>query len=380
MAKQNKTLAIGIMSGTSLDAIDAVLVELLPNLKAANVLAFHSRKFHPDLRKLILKNNYPGTSSIVEICDLNIYLSHVAAKLVKGLLKKAKVLPSKVTCIGYHGQTVQHLPEPHAVLDQKIRSTLQIGDGPTLAALTGIPVVNNFRTKDMANGGGGAPLVPLVHKILFAKDKRKIAVHNLGGISNLTYLSPKKIMGFDTGPANMLIDGLMGHLFNQSFDRGGQMAAKGKIHQPLATKFLFNEYFLKAPPKSTGREAFGGPFIRQWLNSGRGLKPEDLVATATYFTALTIIDAYKRFILPHGLDEITFCGGGAHNPVLIKTIQAALAIPCTTTAKYGIDPQAIECVVFALLGTLGFKRRINQIAELTGAVKASSLGQVSWPD
>jgi anhydro-N-acetylmuramic acid kinase len=313
---------------------------------------------------------------------LNIYHALLAADAVKKLLKKAPVTAGRVSVIGYHGQTIQHRPNEHHFIDRKITSTLQLGDGATLAALTQIPVVNNFRTKDMAYGGSGAPLVPFAHRVLFLGKKTRIAVHNLGGISNLTYISSQRVLGFDTGPGNMLIDGLMGHLFNRPYDKDGLVAKKGKVWKEAVSKFLAHAYFERQPPKSTGREEFGGPFIRQWLSYAKvnRMKKEDLIATATYFTAKTIVDAYKKFIIPHGLDEVIFCGGGAKNQYLLKLIAEKLPVPMTTTAKYGYDVQTIEAAAFAILGYLGLTRKPNHIAELTGAKSASSLGQISWPD
>lgn len=375
-------LSIGIMSGTSLDALDAALVSFTPGLKDMRLKAFVSVPFSTALKKLILKNSYQYTSSITEICDLNIYHALLAADAVKKLLKKAHVAAGRVSVIGYHGQTIQHRPNEHRFIDRKITSTLQLGDGATLAALTQIPVVNNFRTKDMAYGGSGAPLVPFAHRVLFSSKKARIAVHNLGGISNLTYISARRVLGFDTGPGNMLIDGLMGHLFNRPYDKDGLVAKKGKVWQEAASKFLAHAYFERQPPKSTGREEFGGPFIRQWLNYAKvnRMKKEDLIATATYFTAKTIADAYKKFVIPHGLDEVIFCGGGAKNKHLLRLITDKLPVPVTTTAKYGYDVQTIEAAAFAILGYLGFTRKPNHIAELTGAKSASSLGQICWPD
>ena len=369
------TYAIGIMSGTSADGLDAALVSFCSDgdsVSKVQLVDFVSHSYQARIRALLLKNMEAKTSSVAEICDLNILLSQLAAKLVKKLLVRQKLAAVQVSVIGYHGQTMQHRPETHA--------TLQIGDGPTLAYLTEIPVVNNFRTKDMAAGGQGAPLVPFAHRLLFGEFKNKIAIHNLGGISNITYLSPQKQLAFDTGPANMLIDALAQKLFQKKFDKSGALARRGHVDANLVKSFLCDAFFAKKPPKSTGREAYGATYAVRWLKQAQKMKltPIDLLATATQFTAESIALAYQRFILPYGLDQVVFCGGGAKNTYLISLIKKLLPVPVLLTSDYGLAPQSIEAIAFALLGYFALLGKPNQIAALTGGRHDLSLGQIAF--
>lgn len=376
---------IGIMCGTSMDALDASLVAVDEGLNHTRSVAFLSQPLPRRLRTALLKNSRDDTVLLAEICDLNIRLAHEAAAVVKRLCKRAGVPGGKIAVIGYHGHTLWH-GQNHLFLGAKMRATLQIGDGPTLAALTGIPVVNNFRTKDLVNGGCGAPLVPFAHRVLFGgrlgAKGRRIAVNNLGGISNLTYLSKQRLLGFDTGPGNMLIDSLMRRFYRRAFDENGRVAASGESDETLVKEFLHHPYCRLPPPKSTGREVFGDVFADAFARRAkrRGLRSADAIATATALTVATIARAYHDFVLPLGLDEAVFCGGGTRNAFLMRLLANSLPVPVVTSQVYGLDPQAVEAISFALLGYLGFTRRVNQIGALTGSRKSLSLGQISWPD
>lgn len=372
---KNRTHAIGIMSGTSVDALDAALISFVDHtthLQDIKLLDFISLPYQSQIRTLLLKNMVAKTSSVVDICDLNILLSRYSSQLVKKLLHRQKLSASQVSVIGYHGQTIQHRPQAH--------TTLQIGDGPTLSFLTGIPVVNNFRTKDMAAGGQGAPLVPFAHQLLFGHLGEKMAIHNLGGISNLTYLSAQKKFAFDTGPANMVIDALVQKWFHKAYDKNGSLARRGQVHVGLLQHFLKDRFLVKKPPKSTGREAYGLTYVADWLKQAQKKKvsPVDLIATATQFTAESIAIAYQRFVLPQGLDQIIFCGGGAKNSHLLMLLKKLLPVPVKLTSDFGLDPQSVEAVSFALLGYFAILGKPNQIATLTGGHLDLSLGQISF--
>lgn len=366
--------AIGIMTGTSVDALDVSLIELTPSFKTVRLDAFLSEPFDKEFRDKILRNSNPETSSVEEICDLNVELARFAAKAVHTLLKDVNIKREDISCIGFHGQNLWHNPENFA--------TYQIGDGPTLAALTEIPVVNNFRTKDMARGGQGAPLVPYAHQILFQdQSHEKISVHNLGGISNLTYLSFKQKLAFDTGPANCLLDLISDKVFGQTYDRDGSLARSGTVNEELLKKFTKDSYFAKLPPKSTGRETYGEAYFKKWQRAVKSLEvsDEDFMATALELTVQSIKMAYEKFVLPHGLDKVILCGGGAENSFLVERLSAALPVPVETSEIYGYSPQTIESICFAILGYLGLEQKVNQIAGLTGSSKDSSLGQISYP-
>ena len=366
--------AIGIMSGTSVDAMDVALIEFSPQFLTVRVVAFASQKFTPELRAKILRSVDGHSSSVVEIAELNVELPRLAADGVKSVLQQAAKKPSEVICIGFHGQTIWHDPE--------FGTSLQIGDGPTLAALTGIPVANNFRTKDMAYGGQGAPLMPFAHKILFHKNPHeKLAVHNLGGISNPTYFSENLNLAFDTGPCNMLLDGLASELLQQPYDAQGTVASKGQVITPWVAEFLQDPYFKLTPPKSTGREKFGKEFLNSWLHKIQSEKTSeaDALATATEFVAQSIVQAYQDFILPKGLDRIIFCGGGVYNLHLLQRLKACLPVQVEDCLVNGFDPQTVESVGFAILGFFAFERKANQIHGLTGSPNASCLGQICYP-
>lgn len=367
--------AFGIMSGTSLDALDVGLFAFEEHFKKWHVQAFQSRSFTPAFKTKILNNTQVQSSSVQDIAELNVELSRLSGDVVLNILKQEGLQPSQVHCIGYHGQTVWH--------DPVFGTTLQLGDGPTLARITQIPVVNNFRTLDMAYGGQGAPLMPFAHKILFNIDaKENIAVHNLGGISNPSYWGVSQQLAFDTGPCNILLDTLSAELLHKPYDAEGQTARRGTVCDPLWQHFLNHPYFKKQPPKSTGRELFGSEYASQWLERIHhyGLTSEEALATAVTFVVETIKQAYQDFILPHGLDKIIFCGGGVKNLFLLEKLR--LALPTTqilTSQDLGFDPQVVECAGFAIMGTLGFERKINHIARLTHASHDLSLGQICYP-
>lgn len=366
--------AIGIMSGTSVDAMDVALIEFTPQFLTVRVDAFVSQKFSPEMRAKILRNVNADSSSVVEIAELNVELSHLAAEGVSAVLQQAHKTSKDVICIGYHGQSLWHDPE--------FGTTLQIGDGPTLAALTGIPVINNFRTKDMAYGGHGAPLMPFAHKILFHKNpQEKLAVHNLGGISNPSYFSEKHNLAFDTGPCNILLDALAENFLHKPFDVAGQTASKGRVHNKIVEEFLQDPYFAAPPPKSTGREKFGTAHLEKWLSKAKTahLSHADTLATATEFVVQSIAKAYVDFILPHGLERVVFCGGGVLNVFLLQRLQAVLPVKVESCETHGFEPQTVECVGFALLGFFAFEHKINQILGLTGSKVVSCLGQICYP-
>lgn len=375
---QDVKFAIGLMSGTSVDALDAALISFQDHFQNLQLIDFQSLKFSSQLKKTILKNMSAKSSSVVEICELNMQLSVLAAKIVKRVLEKARMKPQRISVIGYHGQTLHHLPQKQR---SQIGSTLQIGDGPVLAHLTGIPVVNNFRTKDMANGGEGAPLVPYAHSVLFGKQKKNVAIQNIGGISNVTYLGQKTKLAFDTGPGNMLIDGLMQELYRKPFDASGRVAKKGRIDNHLANDFLKDSYLKKAPPKSTGRERYGLEYAQKWLKKARDrqLPKKDIIATATNFTAKSIFLNYEKFLPLKKINQMIVCGGGSKNQTLLSHLKDLFDFPIVTSQEYGFDPQTIEAISFAILGYQALQQRVNQFAKLTGGKSDLSLGQISYP-
>jgi len=373
------SLAVGLMSGTSIDGIDAALVDIsgtAHNLQV-KLLSWSVFPFPKNFKERILAISHPSKTTSGEICRLNFDLGDLFANGVKRLCRKAKVSLSQISVIGSHGQTICHLGR---------NGTFQIGEPSVIAERTGITTVADFRPRDIAAGGGGAPLAPYFHYLLFHHPKKNIAVHNIGGISNLTFIpkggSAEKVIGFDTGPGNMVIDGLLRKKTNNKvhFDHGGRIAAKGIVSLKLLKELLSHPFILKKPPKTAGREEFGKSFISKIVVRGRllGLRYEDLIATATALTAVSIAENYRRFVFHHGIpDEIIFGGGGIHNASLMRMIRAELpSIKLTTFDEKGIPAKAVEAVCFAVLAHETLQGRSTNLPSVTGARRAVVLGKI----
>lgn len=373
------------MSGTSADGMDAALVDIRGtghNLKV-RLLAHRTFPYPQSFRVRLLEAMTSGT--VADACHLNAALGEWFAKAALRLLKAARVPAGRVALIGSHGQTLRHLPRPRREPGiGSVRSTLQLGDPAVIAERTGIATVAGFRARDMAAGGEGAPLTPYLHHLLFHHASLSRAVVNIGGISNLTYLPARGGLGavraFDTGPGNMLMDGVMRHLTadRRTFDRGGRMARAGKPNEDLLRALLEHPFLKCRPPKSTGREEFGERFVGYFLRQGKllGLADADLVATATAYTACTIAGAQK--FLPGRVDEVLVCGGGAKNASLMRMLQAewtpAKVQPVETT---GWDGRALEAVAFAVFAYQHVKGVPCNLPKVTGAKKAVVLGALT---
>ncbi len=371
-------IVLGMMSGTSVDSADGAIVEIKEHGEKLSVdlLFFGSYPYPETLRRKILDCMSPKNSNVRFICQLNFELGEFYGKAAIYFIERSRLKPD---LIANHGQTIYHIPRKMARRGL-IPSTLQIGEPSFIALMTGIPVVSDFRPADIAAGGEGAPLVPMADYILFHEYERSISVHNIGGISNLTYLPAHKgvdgIIAFDTGPGNTLIDSATQKLFGQPFDKDGKIAAKGKIHSGIMNELLKNPYFQLHPPKSTGREEFN---LDNLPDSIWQLPPEDIVATLTAFTAETIALAYKKFVIPHGLDEILVGGGGAYNKTLMKMIKERLhPIPVRSLSSAGFNPKAREAVAFAILGYLSFNGLHGNVPSATGAKRQVVLGKITY--
>ncbi|MEK6695400.1 MAG: anhydro-N-acetylmuramic acid kinase [Nitrospirota bacterium] len=377
--------AIGLMSGTSADGVDAALVDIRGTGHALKIrlLAHRTFSYSPQFRVRLLEAMTSGT--VADVCHLNAALGEWFARAALRLLKSARVSPRKVALIGSHGQTLHHLPKPRREPGLgAVRSTLQLGEPAVIAERTGITTVAGFRTRDMAVGGEGAPLTPYLHYLLFHHVSRSRVVVNIGGISNLTYLPARGGLGavraFDTGPGNMLIDGVVRHLTadRRTFDRGGRLARAGTPNESLLGTLLDHPFLKRRPPKSTGREDFGERFVGYVLRQGKllGLSDADLVATVTAYTARTIAGA-KKF-LPGSVDEVLVCGGGARNASLMRMLQAewtsATVRPVETT---GWDGRALEAVAFAVFAYQHVKGVPCNLPNVTGAKKAVVLGMIT---
>jgi anhydro-N-acetylmuramic acid kinase len=386
-----KVIAIGLMSGTSHDGVSAAVVELDPRSRPpARVIAFHAFPYPARLRKELLAASADEKIGAAAISTLNFGLGSELGRAAVAIAKRARIALSDVAFIGSHGHTFFHLPPRRAARGQTA-STMQLGESTLIAAATGVPVVSDFRTMDLALGGEGAPLASLAHLWLFADPERGRVVQNIGGIGNATYLPPRVRLGdadliaFDTGPGNGLIDALASRISGgrMRMDRDGRIAARGHVNQPLLAKLMRNPYFLRPPPKSTGREEFGPHLLDRIVAAARSMNviDYDLVATVTALTARSIADACRRFILPRGrLDQLIITGGGAKNPTLMRMLAAALPnIEVITAADVGVDGGALEAVAFAILGYQMLRGRQGNIPSVTGASAPAILGKLTLP-
>ncbi|HZD05437.1 MAG TPA: anhydro-N-acetylmuramic acid kinase [Longimicrobiales bacterium] len=380
-------IVLGLMSGTSMDGVDAALLELRGDDPAAlewTLLAFRSLPYDRG-RRARLRSTVDGGGPEA-LCVLDADLGEWLAEAALALLDGSGVAPGDVAAVGSHGHTVWHRPPG----DGRRGATLQLGDPATLAARTGIPVVSDFRAADVAAGGHGAPLVPWPDRALFALPDRSRALQNLGGVGNVTWLPPRgadaEPVAFDTGPGNGLLDaaarfGTAGRL---EMDVDGALAAAGTPDPELLAGLLAHPFLAEPPPRSTGREVFGPALVRD-LAQGRGLEPDatpegwrDLLATLVHFTARTVADAYGRWLEPLGVDEVVLTGGGARNPGLVRLLREELApLPVLTGADaLGMDPDAREAAAFAVLAWAHLRGIPANIPGATGASGPRVLG--SW--
>lgn len=379
-------LAIGLISGTSVDGVDAALIEIANHGIETRIRPLHFITFpYPhDIQKSILKCSVPGQGSVDEICRLNVLVAEVFSQAALSLLREANVPIHDVAFIGSHGQTIHHLPEPMAFGDGEIRSTLQIGDPSWIAKRTGIVTVGDFRPADMALGGEGAPLVPYFDYITFRHGIKNRAVLNLGGIANFTILKAgaqiDDVMAFDTGPANMLIDGLMSELYNRPFDDEGAVARSGIVSKSLLDFCLEHSYFRKKPPKSTGREDFGETYLQEVLAaaSAEDLCHEDIVATATELTTFSIWESYRNFVENTvNVDEIIVSGGGLYNKYLVESLtkkfKGASVLPID---QFDIPGEAKEAICFAVLANETMAGNPGNVPSATGASGPTILGKI----
>ena len=379
---------IGLMSGTSADGIDAALVEIgpgraLPRLRLLHYMVF---PFPRGFRERILRAADEHPEAGGELCHLNAYLGELFAKAAASLARRAGVRMREVALIGSHGQTIMHLPRPRADGNFSVRSTLQIGEPSVIAERTGVTTVADFRPRDLAAGGEGAPLTPYLHALLFRHPRRDRIVLNLGGIANLTFLPKGRglqgIPAFDTGPGNVLIDGIMARLTGGALrsDLGGQVAASGQVEPRLLRRLMDHPYLMRRAPKSTGRETFGPALIDALLRRGadRLIAEEDLVATVTAFTAKSVA-LHVRRDLPRAATsaELILCGGGAENSTLVKRLQEALPTCRLLTAdEAGFPGRAIEASAFALLAYLTAQGMPGNLPPITGAARRVVLGKI----
>lgn len=373
-------LAIGLMSGTSLDGVDAALVEIRGDGLTTRVrLLFHiHRSYPPHLQKRLLSVSEPAGGSTQEVCRLNVLVGEAFARAALAVCRKGNVSPSQVSFIGSHGQTVCHLPEDQA--------TLQIGEPAVIAERSGILTVADFRPRDLAAGGCGAPLVPYVDYLLFRHPHIFRGLLNIGGIANLTVVPAgakvEEVQAFDTGPGNMVIDALARQFRLGPFDQGGKTASRGMVSTHLLSVLMQNSFIRRKPPKSTGREAFGKGFVNDLLAKAKKLKlsKEDILATATALTAHAVFYNYCRFLSHRPINELIVSGGGMNNRTLMNWLRVLFApVPVTTTDAYGIPSQAKEALVFAVLANESLSENPANLPQVTGARGPRVLGKFVFP-
>ena len=375
---------IGLMSGTSADGIDAALVDIRPRAErpVLRLLAFETFPYPPGLREHILSVASGGSTE--EICHLNAYLGERFAEAAGGIARRAGVPLAAVGLIGSHGQTIHHLPLPRQDRAHSVRSTLQIGEPAVIAERTGVTTIADFRPRDMAAGGEGAPLTPLVHHLLFAHPGRGRVILNLGGIANVTVLpageDPGTVTGFDTGPANVLLDEFVrtAGLADCGYDAGGRLAATGKPVPEILEDLLQHPFILRAPPKSTGRETFNPTFVAALRDrlARSGTSAVDGLATLAAFTVQAVSRNLQAFVFPFAtIQEVVVMGGGAENATIMRGLADALPeCEVLPAGALGVPGRAVEAMAFAALGYLTASGRPGNLPRVTGARGLRILG------
>lgn len=384
--KHNRLVA-GLMSGTSIDGIDAIVAQLSGSGRAMHIdqKAFVCVPFLAALRDLLMELAHAEQCPVTLLSQANVRLAHAYADAVRAAADAAGLVPGALDLIGSHGQTVRHAPLATPCAGLAMRSTLQIGDPSVLANVLGTPVVGDFRLADMALGGQGAPLAPYFDYIRFADDTETRGLLNLGGIANLTVLPAgagmEAVRAFDTGPGNMVLDGLAMRLFGSAFDAGGNIAMAGRPDADLLGRMLEDPYFAAAPPKSTGRRYFGMDYTNRLLAWGEHLPSEDLMATAAMLTVRSVHHAYRQFFAEdHPLDAVLLSGGGRHNAFLVQQLRRAFdPIPVRMLHAYGVDPDAKEALCFAVLAHETMNGVPTNLPSVTGASHPTLLGKICLP-
>ncbi|MBC5625910.1 anhydro-N-acetylmuramic acid kinase [Clostridium sp. NSJ-49] len=374
--------AVGLMSGTSLDGIDVALVEIDGQGKntKVNLIEFMTLSLPLDVKEEIKAACSEEKSSVDLICSLNFKLGYLFANATKKVCEKVGMDIEKLDFIASHGQTIYHLPKNKGNL---VSSTLQIGEPAVIAYETGIRVISNFRVMDMASGGEGAPLVPYSEYVIYGSNEENVALQNIGGIGNVTVI-PKggdidRIFAFDTGPGNMIIDEVCSRLFNLAYDADGKIAATGKIQTDMLEDLMSHPYISSIPPKTTGREDFGQQFVDKVLKKYSKRNSEDILSTVTMFTAKSIAENYKKFILDKiKLNKVVIGGGGAHNKTLLAYLREELPnITIVTQDDIGFSSDAKEAVAFVILGNETLHSSFSNVPSATGAKEKVILGNIT---
>ena len=384
---------VGMMSGTSVDGVDAALVEISgtdsePKVK---LLAFENKPYPPQVREKIFSLFTPANATVDKVGYMNFLLGEIYAKSALSVIEKAGMKPEEIDVIGSHGQTIWHAPIPESPDGIPVAYTVQIGEGSVIAERTGILTVSDFRVADMAAGGQGAPLVPFSEYLLYRREKETILLQNIGGIGNMTVMpagaKPRDVFAFDTGPGNMIIDAVISAVTGgeKTYDAGGETAAKGKDCNALLDILKEEPYYRQPLPKTTGREHFGVQYTEKILSwwKENPIPVEDLLATVTDLTAYSIADAYERYVLPkYRASEIIVGGGGSYNATLLRFMKERFAphgVAVRTQEDLGLSSDAKEAVAFALMADCCMRGRANTLPSVTGAEHPAVMGKISQP-
>lgn len=365
-------IIIGTMSGTSMNSFDIVATEFTP----AGITMHATGTYNlPDQYKNKYLNliNAHGHTTLQELGELHVWTAITFSDAINQFVADNNLNKDKILAIANHGQTIWHSPNSIPPF------TLQLGDSSVIAERTGITTVSDFRSGDVAAGGQGAPLAPAFHKAVFASPDEPRCVINIGGYSNISILENGKQLGFDTGPGNCLLDHWTSENFNMPCDLDGIIARTGKAIPELLEAMLSDPYFKKSPPKSTGREYFNAAWLQNKLDKfpGNNYNAQDVLATLVHLTANTIVDAVKTYANPH--TKVYICGGGAHNPELLKLLSTLLEQQVQTTLVLGIDPDWVEATLFAWLAKQRITEQAIDLTEITGATHPVILGAIYKP-
>ena len=393
LLKKDKKLIIGLMSGTSVDGIDAAIVEIAGHsLKTeVDLIAFETFPFPTGVPQRILALCQPDTGRVDDICEMNFYIGHLFAEAVKHILQKSGMSANDIDLIGSHGQTIHHLPKDvnSGCKGSRYPSTLQVGEPAVIAHETGIPTIADFRVADMAAGGQGAPLVSYPDYLLFRDSAKTVGLLNIGGIANLTVLPANgtfdTVCAADTGPGNMCIDAVVSEITErvERYDKAGKRAALGTAHQPLIDEWLQHPFFQLSPPKTTGREIFGHTYAMECLATCREheLSDNDCIATLTELTVQTIVGYIEQFITEQSpIDTLYVSGGGVHNQTIMRRLGELLSD--TTVESVGnsdISADAKEAIAFAILANETLHGNAGNLPSATGASVRKVLGKFVCP-
>ena len=384
---QKDTLrVIGLMSGTSADGMDAALVDISGHGLDTRIktLGFVSLPYTDQVRSEILRLAGGQLGGSRDLCLFSFLLGQLSLDACRAVCQQAGVSPDTVDLVGSHGQTLYHIPTAENYCGYPVRGTLQLGEASVICEGLGCPAVSDFRVRDMAAGGQGAPLVPYAEYLLYRREGQTVALQNIGGIGNITILpkggTPDDTYAFDTGPGNMVMDQIVERITHgsQRYDEGGQLAAQGKCSEELLAFLLRDPYLKKPLPKTTGREFYGADYVDALMDKAAelGLTAVDILATATRFTAECIRIAVADFC-PDKPDYLVIGGGGSRNPTLLEDIRALLSMPVLVNEDLGFDSEAKEAIAFAILANECVHGAANNVPSVTGAKHPIVMGKIS---